>query len=255
MPKINRVFLSLILQNLNGRSVLDNIFFENDPFDEPKKMPSSKKFHIFRKIVKNENGDHNRIYPSLRLKYFTLKQFLLTASISSKNRTVGAIALASSNISRTFFSLCPTKLFNNSGPWMLMKWSWHWLAIARATWMSIGEMIVTWSKSACARDKSRDTIFEVKMLLRFGSLKSTFRARNQNPQKMWFVPNVRCSTSRLDKNRFSDAYHGFTTPRLAVKQQPWSLYRSFKQFWVQQRHLYRVMNLSPDVINSWQQEV
>ena len=34
LPKINKVFLSLILQNLKGRSVLDNIFFENDPLDE-----------------------------------------------------------------------------------------------------------------------------------------------------------------------------------------------------------------------------
>ena len=46
-----KVFLSPILQNLRGRSVLDN-FFENDPLDEPKRMPLSKKFCLFkRKIV------------------------------------------------------------------------------------------------------------------------------------------------------------------------------------------------------------
>ena len=27
----------------SGRSVLDNFFFQKDPLDEPKKMPSSKK--------------------------------------------------------------------------------------------------------------------------------------------------------------------------------------------------------------------
>ena len=52
LPKINKVFMSLILQNLKGRSVLDN-FFENDPLDEPKRMLLSKKFCLFRKLVKN----------------------------------------------------------------------------------------------------------------------------------------------------------------------------------------------------------
>ena len=50
--KINKVFFSPILQNLRGSSVLDN-FFENNPLDEPKRMPLSKKFCIFRKLVKN----------------------------------------------------------------------------------------------------------------------------------------------------------------------------------------------------------
>ena len=53
LPKINKVFLRPILQNLKGRSVLDNFFFENDPLDEPNQMPSSKKFYLFRKLVKN----------------------------------------------------------------------------------------------------------------------------------------------------------------------------------------------------------
>ena len=39
LPKINKVFLRPILQNLKGRSVLDKFFFENDPFDEPNQMP------------------------------------------------------------------------------------------------------------------------------------------------------------------------------------------------------------------------
>ena len=51
--KINKVFLSPILQNLKGRSVLDKFFFENDPLDKPKKMPLSEKFYLFRKVVKN----------------------------------------------------------------------------------------------------------------------------------------------------------------------------------------------------------
>ena len=53
LPKINKVFLRPILQNLKGRSVLDNFFFENDPLDEPNQMPPSKKLYLFRKLVKN----------------------------------------------------------------------------------------------------------------------------------------------------------------------------------------------------------
>ena len=53
LPEINKVFLRPILQNLKGRSVLDNFFFENDPLDELNQMPLSKKFYIFRKLVKN----------------------------------------------------------------------------------------------------------------------------------------------------------------------------------------------------------
>ena len=52
LPKIIKVFLSPILQNLKGRSLFDN-FFENGPLDEPRKMPPSKKFYLFRKLVKN----------------------------------------------------------------------------------------------------------------------------------------------------------------------------------------------------------
>ena len=52
LPKINKVFLRPILQNLKGRSVLDNFFFENDPLDELNQMPLSKKCYLFRKLVK-----------------------------------------------------------------------------------------------------------------------------------------------------------------------------------------------------------
>ena len=44
LPKINKVFLRPILQNLKGRSVLDKFFFENDPLDELNQIPLSKKF-------------------------------------------------------------------------------------------------------------------------------------------------------------------------------------------------------------------
>ena len=53
LPKINKVFLRPILQNLKGRSVLVKFFFENDPLDEPNQMPPSKKFYILNKLVKN----------------------------------------------------------------------------------------------------------------------------------------------------------------------------------------------------------
>ena len=48
LPKINKVFLSPILQNLKGRSILYKFFFENNPLDEQKKMPASKKGFLFR---------------------------------------------------------------------------------------------------------------------------------------------------------------------------------------------------------------
>ena len=52
LPKINKVFLRPILQNLKRRSVLDKFFFENDPLDKLNQMPLSKKFYLFRKLVK-----------------------------------------------------------------------------------------------------------------------------------------------------------------------------------------------------------
>ena len=53
-PKMNKVYLNPILQNLKGRPVLNKNLFENDLFAiEPKKMPASKKLYLFRKSVKN----------------------------------------------------------------------------------------------------------------------------------------------------------------------------------------------------------
>ena len=57
LSKINKIFLSPILQNLKGRSVWDTFSFKNDPLGEPKKMPLSKKFYTFRKLVKNAKSN------------------------------------------------------------------------------------------------------------------------------------------------------------------------------------------------------
>ena len=79
LPKINKVFLRPVSQNLKWSSVLDKFFFENDPLVEPKQMPPSKKFYLFGKTVKTQNGDQNRIYPFLTLltaKLFRLKRVL-----------------------------------------------------------------------------------------------------------------------------------------------------------------------------------
>jgi hypothetical protein len=46
LPKINK----------KGKIRFGQFLFENDPLDELKKMPSSKKLNIFSKLVKN--GDH-----------------------------------------------------------------------------------------------------------------------------------------------------------------------------------------------------
>ena len=45
--------MSPILQNLEGKCGLDVLNKFNDPLDEPKKMPPSKLFYLFRKSVKN----------------------------------------------------------------------------------------------------------------------------------------------------------------------------------------------------------
>ena len=76
LPKINKVFLRPILQNLKGRSVLDKFFFENDPLDEPNQMPSSKKFYLFRKLVKNAKwwSKSNLPLSHSTAKFFPLKK-------------------------------------------------------------------------------------------------------------------------------------------------------------------------------------
>ena len=65
LPKINKVFLRPILQNLKGRSVLDNFFFENDPLDELNQMPLSKNSISSGSWSISQNSGQNRIYPSL----------------------------------------------------------------------------------------------------------------------------------------------------------------------------------------------
>ena len=85
--------MSPILQNLKGISVFNKFYFENDPLDEPKKMPPSKNFHLFRKLVKTQNGDQNRdrIYSSLTFqtaKLFPLKRVLKKLSkVDQKENT------------------------------------------------------------------------------------------------------------------------------------------------------------------------
>ena len=78
LPKINKVFLRPILQNLKGRSVLDNFFFENDPFDELNQMPLSKKFFLFRKLIKNAKqwSKSNLPLSHSTAKFFPLKRVL-----------------------------------------------------------------------------------------------------------------------------------------------------------------------------------
>ena len=78
LPKINKVFLRPILQNLKGRSILDKFFFENDPLDEPNQMPPSKKFYLSRKLVKNAKwwSKSNLPLSHSTAKFFPLKRVL-----------------------------------------------------------------------------------------------------------------------------------------------------------------------------------
>ena len=76
LPKINKVFLRPILQNLKGRSVLDKFFFENDPLDEPNQMPLSKKVYLLSKLVKNAKwwSKSNLPLSHSTAKFFPLKK-------------------------------------------------------------------------------------------------------------------------------------------------------------------------------------
>ena len=59
--KFNRPFLIFLPKSISwpnftkseGKVRFGQHFFENDPFDEPRKMPSSKKFYLFMKSVKS----------------------------------------------------------------------------------------------------------------------------------------------------------------------------------------------------------
>ena len=68
------------LTTSEGKIRFGQIFFENDPLDEPKKMPPSKSSIFSGSRSKTQNGDQNRIYPgSLTLqtaKWFPLKRVL-----------------------------------------------------------------------------------------------------------------------------------------------------------------------------------
>ena len=83
LPKINKVFLRPILQNLKGRSVLDKFFFENDPLDEPNQMPPSKKFNLLSKLVKNAKWWSKS---SLPLSHSTAKFFPLKKGFKKKSK-------------------------------------------------------------------------------------------------------------------------------------------------------------------------
>ena len=85
LPKINKVFLRPILQNLKGRSVLDKFFFENDPLDEPNQMPPSKKFYLLSKLVKNAKWWSKS---SLPLSHSTAKFFPLKKGFKKHNNQI-----------------------------------------------------------------------------------------------------------------------------------------------------------------------
>ena len=85
LPKINKVFLRPILQNLKGRSVLDKFFFENDPLDEPNQMPPSKKFYLLSKLVKNAKWWSKSSLPLSHstAKFFPLKKGFKKSKLKS----------------------------------------------------------------------------------------------------------------------------------------------------------------------------
>ena len=89
LPKINKVFLRPILQNLKVRSVLDKFFFENEPLDELNQMPLSKNSIASGSLSETQNSGQNRIYPSLTLltgKLFPLKRVLKNDYILESDR-------------------------------------------------------------------------------------------------------------------------------------------------------------------------
>ena len=97
LPKINKVFLRPILQNLKGRSVLDKFFFENDPLGELNQMPPSKKFYLLSKLVKNAKWWSKS---SLPLSHSTAKFFPLKKGFK-KYSTLSRLAWNSRKIAVT----------------------------------------------------------------------------------------------------------------------------------------------------------
>ena len=66
--------------------------FENEPLDEPKKMPPSKKLYLFKKMVRNANWWSTSNLPlSQTAKLFPFKKgFLIYILIKIKRLTLGA---------------------------------------------------------------------------------------------------------------------------------------------------------------------
>ena len=81
LPKIIKVFPGPILQNLKGRSVLDNL--KIILLTSRKRCRQAKSSIFLGRWSKTQNGDQNRIYPSLTLqtaKCFPSKRVLKTKS-------------------------------------------------------------------------------------------------------------------------------------------------------------------------------
>ena len=77
LPKTNKVFLSPIIQNLKGRSVLDNFFLKMILSTSRIGCHHAKSSISLGRRSKTQNGDQNLIYPSLTLliaKIFPLKR-------------------------------------------------------------------------------------------------------------------------------------------------------------------------------------
>ena len=103
LPKINKVFLRPILQNLKGRSVLDKFVFENDPLDEPNQMPPSKRFYLLSKLVKNAKWCSKS---SLPLSHSTAKFFPLKKGFKKYYPHIGCTANLSSIKNSLLLAIC-----------------------------------------------------------------------------------------------------------------------------------------------------
>ena len=57
-------------------------------------MPSSKKLYLFRKMVKNINGDKNGIYPSLRLQNVSLLKRVFLKSNPKSDKVLCKVFLS-----------------------------------------------------------------------------------------------------------------------------------------------------------------
>ena len=68
-----------------GKVRFGQIFFLNDPLDEPNQMPSSKKFYLLSKLVKNAKWWSKSNLP---LSYSTAKFFPLKRNLKNTNNIV-----------------------------------------------------------------------------------------------------------------------------------------------------------------------